>query len=366
MTEEETKIKAQQTKILTDLYYDPKQGLTHAKKLHDKVKDTMTLKTVREFINKQSLGQLYSQSNKKSFYPITAPPHSYQADLFFMPDKRINNGHNAALTLIEITTRQGFCYPMKGKHTREVMKAFKLFFNSVDTVHNLTTDKGSEFRSHQFKALMQLHDVKHVMADEADHSKMGMIERFNRTVKALISKYRSAYKTKKYVDALPDLIHNYNNSVHSSTGHEPSQTTPVQAALIRSKARDVTRRLDKLKNINVGDRVRVRRPRGIFEKEGKRWSDEVFIVEKDHVKSFEINDDTGMRHKHYNLLRVSASAGENPFKRKITSVDVESQLQRARTKPKAKYQAEEEPDEAPSRPVRAKQLPVRSVSYEYY
>jgi hypothetical protein len=353
---------AVQRQQLTELYYDPSHGLTHANKLYKKV-DGVSLKDIKVFIKQQELGQLYHQRNQKKFYPITAPPDSYQADLIFFYDKTINNGYDTALTLIEITSRRGYCYPMKGKATKQVMAVFNQFLNDVDNkVDNLTTDKGSEFTSRTFKALIRRTNIKHFTADEGDHSKMGMIERFNQTVKALISKYLTAYKTKKYIDALPDLMYNYNHTVHSGIGYAPVDVSDIGGALIRIKAREKTRHLDDKKNLNVGDKVRVRKERGLFQKGGRRWTNEVFTITEDHIKSFEIDDDTNRRHKHYNLLKIVVPADANPYKRKIKSYDVETQLQEARKRnqevPRAK------PASITPRPRRVKKK-KESKEYEY-
>ena len=40
-----------------------------------------------------------------------------------------------------------------------------------------------------------------------------IIERFNRTLRAKIDKYMSAYKTNNYISVLDKLVKNYNNSV---------------------------------------------------------------------------------------------------------------------------------------------------------
>ena len=38
-----------------------------------------------------------------------------------------------------------------------------------------------------------------------------MVERFNRTIRELITKYMDAYKTNKYIDVIERLVNNYNN-----------------------------------------------------------------------------------------------------------------------------------------------------------
>jgi hypothetical protein len=81
---------------------------------------------------------------------------------------------------------------------------------------------------------MEKHKINHYLANEGDHRKMRMVERFNRTVKGLISKYNTVYKTNQWIDALPDLIQNHNSTVHySSTGYAPSKVGIIEMALIR-------------------------------------------------------------------------------------------------------------------------------------
>ena len=357
----------EQIQTLTELYYDPREGLTHAAKLKLKTVG-IPLADIKAFIKKQNVGQLYYQSNKKEFYPITAPPNSYQADLIFMKHRKINNGYDVALTVIEITSRRGYCYPMKNKQTHAVMAAFTQFMKDIDNMlDNLTTDKGSEFRSFQFKALMRTHNVSHYLADEGDHSKMGMIERFNRTIKALISKYLTAYNTKKYIDALPDLLYNYNHTVHSGIGYAPVDVGDREGADIRIDARAKTRALDAKKNLHVGDKVRIRKKRGLFQKEGRRWSDKVYTITKDHVKTFEINDDSDRRYKHYDLVKVGVPATENPYERTSTSFDVEEHLKAARAKRKKGPREKKEPVKVnvTGRPIRQPAKPGEDI-YAYY
>ena len=93
---------------------------------------------------------------------------------------------------------------------------------------------------------------------------MGMIERFNRTMKALLGKYFTAFNTKgKWIDTLEDIVYNYNHTFHRGI-----QCTPMEAeksktirAQIRGAAYFKTSLLDHTRNLHVGDRVRVLRNR---------------------------------------------------------------------------------------------------------
>ena len=279
---------------------------------------------------------MYHYHPKKEYYPITAPLGSYQADLIFYPKtKKTNNGYDTILTIIEITSRMAYCIPMKGKKTSQIIQAMNKFLKTKGiTIKNLTTDKGSEFISASWKKLMKDHKIFHFLADEGDHNKMGMIERFNRTIKGLISKYQSMYKSKKWIDALGDLVKNYNNTVHSSTGYAPSKVGFQERVEIRLKAGDKTYKLDQKKNLNVGDKVRILQQKKPFGKEGSKWSEEVYTIKEDHTKTFKVEGQT-KRYKHYELLKVEVPPEENPYVRKIKSFDVQEHLKTARAVPRA-------------------------------
>jgi hypothetical protein len=98
-----------------------------------------------------------------------------------------------------------------------------------------------------------------------------MVERFNRTIRDLITKYMDAYKTHKYVDVIAKLMKNYNNQVYSGI-----DITPEEAK--EKNFNDIEKKADKnevIKNINenfkIGDDVNMYRGKKIFEKGNKAY-----------------------------------------------------------------------------------------------
>ena len=54
-----------------------------------------------------------------------------------------------------------------------------------------------------------------------------IVERVNRTIRKLITRYRTAYHTKNWADNLHRLIENYNTTPHGAFRHLPKgQRTP--------------------------------------------------------------------------------------------------------------------------------------------
>ena len=324
--------------ILQKVYYDPKIGLVSVDRLYKKLKSHgVTREEVDEFLKKQQVQQLHYQPKKPMYYPIySMMDGSYQADLMFYPRlKKINNGYDTILTCIEITTRKGYCIPMKGKKTQAILDAFGILINKTSKcgmpVKILTTDLGSEWISDAFNEVATKQKIHHFTAQEGDHHKMGMIERFNRTMKALLGKYFTAFNTKgKWIDTLEDIVYNYNHTFHRGI-----QCTPMEAeksktirAQIRGAASFKTSLLDHTRNLHVGDRVRVLRNRNLFEKEGPKWSRQIYEIEKDDITTFKLKGQDRV-YKHYELRKVQ-EVETNPLVRIPQSFDVEQHLAQAR------------------------------------
>ena len=188
---------------------------------------------------------------------------------------RYNNGVKYLLTVIDIFSRYGWIVPLKNKTGLEVANALKKIFKERKP-DKLWVDKGKEFYNSHVQKLITLYSTE-------NEEKSSMVERWNRTMKEKMFKYFSANSTRKYIDILDELVDRYNNTIHSSIG-----MTPAQASEKKNEVK-VWRKLyahyvpDKLQKpkFKVGDKVRITRKKGIFEKGyTTRWTEEVFTVSK--------------------------------------------------------------------------------------
>ena len=109
----------------------------------------------------------------------------------------------------------------------------------------------------------------------------------NKSIQALIYRYMTASGSKRYIDALPQLVQTYNERKHHSTGLSPSELErdlATNASIARSNLEvhysDVFRRARKRKlRYSVGDKVRLLHKAGRFSRSyKKRFSDEVFRI----------------------------------------------------------------------------------------
>ena len=178
------------------IYYNPETGFTGKRKLLQqakKIDKSITMKDVDGFFSQNEVSQVHQAPQKKSEgIPIVGPINSIQMDLIFYPYPRKNNGYNAALTAVGINNRYGYAIPMKGKTASEAARAVKeLIEQAKKAGHPIIvaeSDQGSEFTNKLVQKVLKDNDIDHITGQEGDHNFMGKIERFNRTLKAMISK----------------------------------------------------------------------------------------------------------------------------------------------------------------------------------
>jgi len=100
-------------------------------------------------------------------------------------------------------------------------------------------------------------------------------------MKEKMFKYFSANSTRKYIDILDKLVDQYNNTIHSSIGMTPKEASKNKNEVkvwrnLYGDYRPVKHETPKFK---VGDKVRITKKKGIFEKAyTRRWTEEVFTV----------------------------------------------------------------------------------------
>ena len=87
------------------------------------------------------------------------------------------------LTVINVNTRFGFAKLLKDKKAETVLNEIKKI-----KMNNLTTDNGREFLNDKFQKYTEENNIQHFINEPGDHNKLGLIERFNRTIKSRLMK----------------------------------------------------------------------------------------------------------------------------------------------------------------------------------
>ena len=197
-----------------------------------------------------------------------------------------NKGNNYLLTVIDIYSRYSWVIPIKSKTAKDVLDAFK----SIGEIpKNLWVDEGKEFFNNEFKKFNEKNGIN--MYHTYSEIKGAFIERFNRTLKERIIKYMQIANTKVYINELPKIVDNYNNTKHSTTKQTPFNVYFKDA---------IPQTMKPIKPISnnkfkVGDYIRINRIKDLFEKGyTHRWSKEVFqiteVIEPPYPTMYRIKD----------------------------------------------------------------------------
>ena len=145
----------------------------------------------------------------------------------------------------------------------------------------MQTDPGKEFYNQVFQNLLKQQNIHH-FSTHGD-AKASIVERFNKTIKSKLYEYFTAANTLKYVDVLPKLMYQYNQTYHRSIRMTPAKVTSFNAKEVRDNlyGKDVNSKKKKKKPpaFKVGDKRRLNKKFRPFKKGYlPGWTEEVFVV----------------------------------------------------------------------------------------
>ena len=216
----------------------------------------------------------------------------WAADLVNMQAfSKFNRGIKYLLAVIDVFSKYGYLIPLKDKTGKSVTSALKIIFKERKP-EKMWVDKGKEFYNKDVKEFIELYSTE-------NEKKSSVVERWIRTMKEKMWKYFTDNNTNVYVDILPDLVEDYNNTRHSSI-----KMTPLEASKKKNELR-VWRNLypehleirDIKPNFSIGDKVRISKKKKTFEKGyTTRWTEEIFtIAEVKHTSpvTYKITDLNG-------------------------------------------------------------------------
>ena len=165
---------------------------------------------------------------------------------------------------------------------------------------------------------------------------MGMVERFNRTLKSKLKKIEKSKDTVNWIDYLDSDVKNYNSTknvanIDKSTPDNMNLTKTIRNVLLkRNKLTELLQKID----IKPGDKVRIKIKTETFDKESQRWSTKVYKVKSLKGLSYIIEDgkDTlARRYKPRELLEVKGSTSNKKSDEPTVSELVSKQNKKERT-----------------------------------
>lgn len=289
--------------LLTDIYYkkfnyDGINQLYAKAKLQDK---DIKKADVKEWLDKQTTYQQTKQEvGKKEFLPIySETPYSFQIDLTFFPRYQSQNkGYNTLFTAININTRYAYYFKSKSKEKNITLEFIKEMLEQTP-INSITCDKGKEFNNLDFIDYCKTNNISLFIVKEDSH-KLGIVNRFHRTIKNKLSKHFIATNSVVWIDAIDDIIKNYNNSFHRGIGMSPNKMNNFSEVDYITHQREYSDLLKKKIGVSfeVNDTVRLLRKKKVFEdKQLSKYGDKIYTVVEIYNNSLDVMDNEGIRQR---------------------------------------------------------------------
>ena len=261
-----------------------------------------TKQEIEEFIGNRVEQQqtVINNERKRTLGKIVAfrPLSLVQMDIYVMfKYKKHNKGYKYILCMIDVFTRKVWAYKMKKKDNKNVQDSLKKFISDSNiteyTPSILMSDNDSTFMNKSFHAILEKNNIIHQPNILDDHHALGLIDRFARTLKTILTRLFLQRESTNWIDYLDEIIKNYNNNGHSAIDY----ISPNEAFLKKHFKTIYDINYEKslynisISDIDVNDKVRIK-IKGQFRKGTEaRYSDEVYTVKKVRGNAVTLNND---------------------------------------------------------------------------
>ena len=290
---------------LRKIYADPRTGLSSSK-LYKKAKEidsSVTHSLVKKFLKDQELNQIFKQRKVKHFYPLVATGvfQRIQIDLadYIQENQVVNKKMRWLFCAIDVFSRYAFIYTQRDKTEKSCLESLHKLIEDVKEkgyeIDQIDSDKESSFLSRKFRKVCDTNGIKqNIIEPIAGKHSMGVVERFNKTIRTLINQYKAIKKTGEWVSAVPDLVANYNESEHRTLGRSPEEAVKTGHGIIKYMIQQ-TMKADELsynkEDIEIGDTVRLKIKRNLFDKgSDAQWTKTLHKVIKIEKRNIFVED----------------------------------------------------------------------------
>jgi hypothetical protein len=280
--------------LLNKLYYKDLTfgGVQNLYKAAKQVHPKITIKIVKQWLDRQQSAQLNNKPViKPGFKPIySEQPYAFQIDLTFFPRyKKQNDGNYILFTAININTRFGYAYYGKDKEASTIINFIK-DLEKKTIINVLEGDLGNEFNNYEFKQYCKDNNIT-LDLFKSDSNKMGIINRWHRTIKEKLTAYFDAFDTVKWIDIIDKIVYNYNHSVNRGIGYKPVDVNDFIENKIRQEKKEQGLKIE-YQEFRVGQYVRVLNEHGMYDDKLKsKYTDKIYEIIKVKNNSVIIKDD---------------------------------------------------------------------------
>jgi hypothetical protein len=294
--------------VIRQVYYDVESGYGSIQQTYrdsKKLLNTITLQNVKDFLEKQSIRQT-KRPRKWNSYVAEAPLQEFQIDLAdYSRSAEYNDGYAYALCCIDIFTKYAYCIPLKTKQRKEVAEGFKEILNHMGICSVLMTDFEGSFVSNEFKHVLKIAKIKHVISSNPPP----FIERFIGTFKHMIHmRLKGSGLEKGWVQLVPTVLKRYNSLPHSTTSISPNDAKKKDnELLVKFNIMNKAKFARKYPPLSVGQMVRkYRKPDNFSGKKASvsRWSEKPYKITNIKDGLYYLDDGIARGYLRHDLLKI--------------------------------------------------------------
>ena len=275
-------------KLLTKIYYDKVDGFGSIQDTYaaaKKIDPSITLKIVKDFLDRQTIRQTKKDAGFNSFVADEAL-QSIQIDVaYFTKNKFKESPFGFAFFAVDIFSKKLAVIPMKKANADDCVKAIaQVFEKLIGLPKQVYSDEGGEFKAKEFADKMKYYDVEH----QFSRTPPAFVERTIRTVKEHVKKRLETHGG-QWHDLVPFVVDRYNQKEHATTKVAPEDAADrkyekVVRKNIESKA---TFNRDYGKDMSTGSKVRMVEKKGKFG--DKKFDNDYYKEGHDTVASKQTN-----------------------------------------------------------------------------
>jgi len=193
-----------------------------------------------------------------------------------------NDGYNYLFCCIDVFSKFGWIEPLYTKEGVEIVRVMKKIFSETKRrPEKICSDQGTEFLNSSFQQLLIEENIGFFVT--VSEKKACIVERWQRTIKERMFRYFRFKNTFRYIDVIQDIVKNYNNTIHSTTGIQPSNVNTSNELKIWKKMRSNIKKPSKKNSPKFFENqtVRLNTLKSVFEKGYTgRWTEEIFFIDK--------------------------------------------------------------------------------------
>ena len=278
--------------ILDNLFYKEKLGIGNKATFIKNVRERhpeIKVKDIQEYLKNQEVNQINTTVNKTYQYKITAPPRTFQIDIFWW---KKSETLIPILLFVDILSRKAWAYVLtkskKEKRAEVSVKTIQEFKDEVGLIRGLEGD--NEFSSAPIRKFCNDNDIRldtSVAKEEhiSNGNKLGIIDRLVRTLRELIEKYYdiTGHRTDNIKDVMKSIIDTYNSNSHRTLYNKtPNQVFKDNDDQITRHLNDSVHNQQVYKSVpfDTGDKVRILEEKAKFDKGKQKFSKELYTIDK--------------------------------------------------------------------------------------